>query len=315
MTRPHRTVAAALCSIVLLWLAAPAWATYPGANGEIAYARYGGRSVPSTLRTIEPDGTPGRVLARPGVGLPDAEWSPDGTEVAMILGKEPNRIVMLDVLTDVRSLVIRSDDVPDTRFIDSLGISPTGDEIVFCAVPRGAGNISLYTVGVDGSALTRISGHRQECSPDWGPTDRIAAERFGFGEKIVTMDPDGSNAVVVIRGRDADRAAIFSSPSWSPDGARIVVGSTSMNEIRPDLWIVDADGSNLTALTDTVRRTEHAPIFSPDGTRIAFLRTNAREGYPQSDIFTIAVDGSDLQRLTDTPNRHEYPRSWQALTP
>ena len=313
MPRMLRSAVVALGSIVALSLAAPARATYPGANGEIAYARYGGKTVPSTIRTIWADGTRGRVLARPGLGLPDAEWSPDGTEVAMILGKEPNRIAVLDLSTDVRSTVIRSDDVPNARLIDSLGISPAGDAIVFCAVLRGAINTALYTVGVDGSALTRISGLRQECSPDWGPTDRIAAERFGAGEKIVTMDPDGSNPVVVIRGRDADRAAIFSSPSWSPDGARIVVGSTSMNEIRPDLWIVDADGSNLTALTDTVRRTEHAPIFSPGGTMIAFLRTNAREGYPQSDIFTMAVDGSDIRRVTDTPNLHEYPRSWQAV--
>ena len=298
----------------MLALATPASATYPGTNGEIAFARYGGKLVPSTLRTIGADGTDGRVLARPGVGLPDAEWSPDGTQVAMILGKEPNRIVMLDLLTDVRSLVIRSDDVPDARLIHSLGISPAGDAIVFCAVLRGAINTALYTVGVDGSALTRISGLRQECSPDWGPTDRIAAERYGSGSKIVTMDPDGSNPVVVIRGRDADRAAVFSSPSWSPDGALIVVGSTSTREIRPDLWIVDADGSNLTALTATPRRVEFAPIFSPDGMRIAFLRANARDGYPQSDIFTMAVDGSDLQRVTDTPNRHEYPRSWQALS-
>jgi Tol biopolymer transport system component len=313
MDRPGRSIVVALSAVAVLALAPAAQATYPGSNGELAYARYGGRSVPSTLRTINPDGTRGRVLARPGIGLPDAEWTPDGSTVAMILGKEPNRIVMLEVVTGVRSLVLRSADVPDTRFIHSLGISPAGDEIVFCAIPRGAGLVSLYTVGVDGSALTKISGNRQECSPDWGPTDRIAAERFGFGEKIVTMDPDGSNPVVVIRARDADRAAIVSSPSWSPDGSRIVVGSTSRTETRPDLWIVDADGSNLAALTDTVRRTEYAPVFSPDGTRIAYLRTNAREGYPQSDIFTMAVDGSDIQRLTDTPHRHEFPRSWQAV--
>ena len=307
MKRVSRSVAVSLCSIVVLALATPASATYPGANGEIAFARYGGKLVPSTLRTIGADGTVGRVLARPGVGLPDAEWSPDGTQVAMILGKEPNRIVMLDLLTDVRSLVIRSDDVPDARLIHSLGISPAGDAIVFCAVLRGAINTALYTVGVDGSALARISGLRQECSPDWGPTDRIAAERFGAGEKMVTMDPDGSNPVVVISGRDADRAAVFSSPSWSPTEHGSWWLDEHSNEIRPDLWIVDADGANLIALTDTVRRTEFAPIFSPDGMRIAFLRANARDGYPQSDIFTMAVDGSDLQRVTDTPNRHEYP--------
>ena len=128
------------------------------------------------------------------------------------------------------------------------------------------------------------------------------------------MDPDGSDRTVVIRGRDADRAAIFSSPSWSPDGARIVVGSTSLQEGRPDLWIVDADGSDLAPLTDTPRRTETAPIFSPDGSRIAFLLDTSQEGYGFSDLYTMAADGSDVQRLTHTPKRREYPRSWQALS-
>ena len=177
-------------SIVLAVLASAsaASATYPGANGEIAYARYGGKRVPSTLRTITPDGAPGRTLARPGVGLPDAEWSPDGTRVAMVLGKEPNRIVMLDVATGERSLVIRSDDVPDSRFVDSLGISPDGEAIVFCAVRRGSG-ASLFTVGVDGSSLVQISSNRAECQPDWGPTDRVAAEAFGFGARSSPWTP------------------------------------------------------------------------------------------------------------------------------
>ena len=314
MTRWQRRFTALPLVIVVLVTGSSASATYPGTNGEIAYARYGGKRVPSTLRTIEPNGDPGRTLARPGIGLPDAEWSADGTRVAMVLGKEPNRIVMLDVATQERSLVIKSDDVPDTRLVDSLGISPDGDAIVFCAVRRGSGT-TLFTIGADGSALTDISGDRDECQPDWGPTDRIAAEATGWLGRIVTMDPDGTNRAVAIRGRDADRAAIFSAPSWSPDGAQIVVGSTSVRERRPDLWIVDADGSDLAPLTDTPRIGEHAPIFSPDGERIAFMFNDAQEGYGFSDIFTMAADGSDVRRLTRTPKRREFTRSWQAVSP
>ncbi len=305
----------ALIICAALSVTTTASATYPGANGQLAYARYGGNDVPSTLRTIRPDGSPGRTLARPLLGLPDAEWSPDGTHVAMVVGKEPNRIVILDVHTDERSVVIRSEDVSDSRFIDSLGMSPDGQTLVFCSVRHDG--TSLYTIGVDGSALTKISGSRQECQPDWGVTDRIAAEAFGSGSKIVTMEPDGTDRTILIAGRDADRAAIFSSPSWSPDGERLVVGSTSAQEGIPDLWIVDADGSNLTALTDTPRRTEYAPIFSPDGGRIAYLDVFPviPGTYGMSDIFTMAVDGSDKQRLTDTPNRREFPRSWRAVSP
>lgn len=305
-----------LMSVVLALLASAsaASATYPGANGEIAYARYGGKRVPSTLRTITPNGAPGRTLARPGVGLPDAEWSPDGTRVATVLGKEPNRIVMLDVATGERSLVIRSEDVPDSRFIESLSISPDGETLVFCSVGQPHGT-SLFTVDIDGSALTDISSSHEDCQPDWGPNGRIAAETHGWRSRIVTMEPDGSDRFVVVSAKDADRSVIISASSWSPDAARIVIGATNLRERRPDLWIVDADGSNLTALTDTPRLGEYAPIFSPNGARIAFLFNDAQEGYGFSDIFTMAVDGSDVQRLTHTPKRREYPRSWQALSP
>ena len=77
MTQLRRRLAAMTLVVLALSLATSANATYPGTSGEIAYVRYGGKSVPSTLRSVHPDGDPGRVLARPGVGLPDAEWSPE----------------------------------------------------------------------------------------------------------------------------------------------------------------------------------------------------------------------------------------------
>ena len=269
--------------------------------------------MPSTLRTVWPDGSPGRVLARPDVGIPDAEFTPDGTAVAMILGREPSRIVWLDLASGERSRVIGSSDLADTRSIHSLGVSPTGDRLVFCALPSGAGTLGLFTVGIDGSDVARISDGHEDCQPDWGPNDRIAAESIGARSRIVTMNPDGSDRQIVIRSRDADGAAIFSSPSWSPDGGRIVVGSTSFEGTHPDLWIVDTDGSNLSRLTRTPNRAEFAPIFSPDGAHIAFLRAGGNRSYPPSDIYTMSTDGTDVRQVTDTPNKRELPRSWQAL--
>ncbi|MEZ0234497.1 MAG: hypothetical protein ACAH81_06070, partial [Actinomycetota bacterium] len=70
MTTSLRRFAALLVAIVVLITGSSASATYPGTNGEIAYARYGGKRVPSTLRTIEPNAAPGRTLARPSIGLP-----------------------------------------------------------------------------------------------------------------------------------------------------------------------------------------------------------------------------------------------------
>jgi len=300
--------------VAVLSLATAASATYPGLNGEIAYERYGGKGVPTTLRTIFPDGNPGRVLARPRVGHADAAWSADGTRVAMVLGKEPNRIVLLDVDADERSLVIRSEDVPDSRFIESMGISPDGTTIVFCSVRQPDGT-SLFTVGVDGSALTEIPGSRDHCFPDWGISDRIAAEVFGWRSKIVTMEPDGSDRFIAVSAKDADGSLFITEPSWSPDGTRIVMLATSVRERHPDLWVVNANGTDLTALTDTPRRTESSPVFSPDGSRIAFGEIRPQPGWGKSDLFMMAVDGSERQRLTRTPERRESPQSWQPIAP
>ena len=56
----------------------------------------------------------------------------------------------------------------------------------------------------------------------------------------------------------------------------------------------------------------YLPVFSPDGTRIAFMST--RDG--QAEIYVVNVDGSNLRRLTNhpwttspPPGRRRAPRS------
>jgi len=56
--------------------------------------------------------------------------------------------------------------------------------------------------------------------------------------------------------------------AWSPDGTWIAfMGGVSASEY--DIWVVDADGSYLTQLTDSPGP-DGWPAWSPDGTRIAF---------------------------------------------
>ena len=61
-----------------------------------------------------------------------------------------------------------------------------------------------------------------------------------------------------------------------------------------DIWVMNADGSGMHALT-TNGVEDNNPVWSPDGSRIAF--TNARDGSDRS-VYTMAEDGSDVVRLT-----------------
>jgi Tol biopolymer transport system component len=56
-------------------------------------------------------------------------------------------------------------------------------------------------------------------------------------------------------------------PSWSPDGKRIVYDAGSSYPFSNSIWIMNADGSGKTELTDG-----YHPHWSPDGRHIVFVR-------------------------------------------
>lgn len=51
------------------------------------------------------------------------------------------------------------------------------------------------------------------------------------------------------------------------------------------------------------------PQFSPDGTRVAFLRTAHAAGADPVDVYVVSADGSDLKRITPEPLA-----DWRSLT-
>ena len=67
---------------------------------------------------------------------------------------------------------------------------------------------------------------------------------------------------------------------------------------RADVYVIDADGTNLRRLT-TAPEVDGAPSWSPDGGRVVF--GSARDGNPE--IYVMDADGSNQRRLTDDPAR------------
>ena len=99
-------------------------------------------------------------------------------------------------------------------------------------------------------------------------------------------------------------------PRWSPDKTRIVFLS-NMNRVDggSDIFVMNADGSDLTQLTNHPTRTaDRGPVWSPDGSKIAFYSFE-RDGDVQNEIYVMNADGSNQQRLT-TSTLNEGPLDW-----
>ena len=101
--------------------------------------------------------------------------------------------------------------------------------------------------------------------------------------------------------------------SYSPDGKLIVFASNrrayedgmtarekELFKLDPasaiDIYLMNADGSNVKRLTDTVGY-DGGPFFSPDGSHICWRRFD--ESGATAEIHTMAIDGSDVKRLTN----------------
>jgi Tol biopolymer transport system component len=139
--------------------------------------------------------------------------------------------------------------------------SPDGTRIVF-SMPHPEGTdcwFDLFSVSPDGTGLIQLTETLgREGGSDWSPDGtRIVFDRYGEGSStdVFVIDADGTGET-----RVTDDPADDARPAWSPDGTMIVFsshrnddGSNVLGEGDPgnaEIYVMDADGSDQTRLTD-----------------------------------------------------------------
>ena len=184
-----------------------------------------------------------------------------------------------------------------------------------------SGNAEIYVMDADGGNQLNLTNNPDgDVSPAWSPDGkRIAfmSDRDGHVDirhfpnyEIYVMAADGGNQLNLTNDPHDDR-----SPSWSPDGKRIVFSSdrdAGGNHHNIEIYVMDADGGNQHRLTNNLTEDEY-PAWSPDGRRIAF--SARRDGHFENEfgityeIYVMDADGGNEQRLTENRN-NDWHSSW-----
>jgi Tol biopolymer transport system component len=270
---------AALGAVLLLVAAAaqPGAArqeTFPGGVGQLAFTRS------SVLYTVNPDGKGVRQVKVPtGVRPDQPSWSADGLWLAYASddgiriqkrdgsgarqvtrergdtrpawAPDGRRLAFVRLVGPrARLFVVNADgsgltNLTPTATVDAAEPewSPDGTKIVF------TDTFEVYVVNADGSGLRTLTAGGPASRPR-GPSWSPDGSRIAYGAiNGLWVSPAAGGAPQRLAGdfRPGRSDEIWEA-SWSPDGSRIAFVADSGGPLQEELYVVNADGSNLRRL-------------------------------------------------------------------
>ena len=217
---------------------------------------------------------------------------------------------MLSVLTEEAPPVPASWDAPKAPPV----ADPLPAERISFDSDR-TGNFEVFTMGTDGSDPVQLTDDPEydARSPRVSPDRRtILFHRSPAGVhdldhsevSLWAMGADGSRPVE-LRPVGLDGWVFQGHAEWAPDGRSLVMFGGS--RINPQIHVTDAVGQHPRQVTNR-SGTNLDPVFSPDGTRIAFVGCPEAVCTPADyEVYTVGVDGADVQRVTDDDLRDHDP--------
>ena len=180
---------------------------------------------------------------------------------------------------------------------------PVPERIAFFGFVNGL--YDVFVVDADGSNRRQLTHNNDNGfpaffgGPAWSPDGtRLAFRTRDFEESdwdISVAFADGSGVEQITENDWHD-----TEPAWSPDGRIAYVTGT----IGDGIWVIDPDDGTVEKLTKG--HDDRHPMWSPDGTRIAFAR-RMLDFDSDYDIWVMDANGANPRQLTDNDRWDEEP--------
>jgi tricorn protease len=180
---------------------------------------------------------------------------------------------------------------------------------IYYTSDRADGRLNIWACDEDGGNAKQVTQHADfdVLWPSAGPSS-IVYEAGGYLYRLDPSKGTTSKIEISVHGDFLARmphqqnvSEMISSGDISPSGKRAVFGA------RGDIFTVPASDGEVRNLTRTPGIREIQPVWSPDGTRVAYLGDRSGE----YELYVMAQDGSgDERRVTTDGDTWRFAPVW-----
>lgn len=209
-------------------------------------------------------------------------WSPDGKFIYFASDRGGSMNIWRLAIDEETGEVSGEPESVTTpsMYVRHLAFSRDGKTLAYI---RYETHSNLQSIAFDPEKLETVgevnmvtSGNKQLSMPAMSPNgEEYVMRSFPTltTEEIAVFSRDGSNLRLLTNDKFRDR-----SPRWSPDGKQIAF--TSDRSGKYQVWMINADGTDLRQITFSEKTGAVSPIFSPDGSRLAFSEIDGKNQSP-----------------------------------
>ena len=159
----------------------------------------------------------------------------------------------------------------------------------------------IISYAPDGTDPVFLTTSGSNIMPTAAPDARtiLFSSCVGNVREIFAMDSDGTNRRQITTGTQGGSGNF--TPIYSPDQRRIAFSAVRDGDTNPEVWVMNADGTGATRLTQTPPALPDQqfvwalhPTWSADGLQIAYASTVSGS----TQIWIMNRDGTDQRQLT-----------------